>query len=238
MNEARPPSSTWGRVARALLGLLLVALVVLAARSSSQLDCDAARAIGARDDSARWATLIFFGAVLLAIPRAIVIVVAGVVFGTGWGSLIAQLAAWLAALAAFLIARYIARDATEAYLGRFRWFGSLKSELGTSGTWYSFLLRLNPVLQFTLVSYACGLLPLGFWPYAAGTFLGMAPGSLIMAYAGDVVGCALLEEDVDVPNDAKIYLGASWVVLNLLSIVPVIVQRRRRRRQGARSSPG
>ena len=54
-------------------------------------------------------------------------------------------------------------------------------------TWRSVMvLRLLPGPAYTLVSLAAGLSPLGFWPYLAGSVVGVAPWIALLVLAGDV----------------------------------------------------
>lgn len=222
---------TGGRIARVLIALFLVGGAIFAIRSMPELTCATVREYGDRPGSVWLGLGLATLSIVLCFPRQIMIVACGLTFGAVIGGLIAQAAATIGACVAFVIARYLARDWVTKMLLKYRWFQGFGETLGSSGTSFSFFLRLNPILHFSIFSYACGLIPLRFVPFAVGTFLGALPATVALAYAAEVVGCALLDKNTDVPNEAKIWLGAAWVVAVALSLLPVAIAAYKRKRR-------
>lgn len=207
-------------VLRALIAAIGVGGLIWAVRNLPDLSCATVQAYG--DSGGGFSVVLGASivAILLCLPRWLVIVGCGMTFGFALGALAAQVAAWLGALIAFIVARYIARDAVTKFLLRYKWFRGFGETLGSNGTSFSFFLRLNPLFHFSIFSYACGLIPIRFWPYALGTFLGMAPASIALAYAGEVLGCAMIDEDATVPLEAQLWLAAAFVSATVLSLLP------------------
>lgn len=218
---------------RLLLRLLLLALsiagIVALTRQLPPMQCADVRAAAA-GEFRPW--LILGGALLIfiAAPRWMVIAALGVAFGAWWGFWFAMLAAWVASLGAFWATRSVFREVIAARLSRRSWFVSLENAMrGGGGFKISFLLRLNPLVHFTISSWALGLTAVSFGSYALGTLLGMIPMSAVFAYAGETVGCALLDK-APLPPESKLGLFFSLAALTVLSLIPFMVSWLRKRR--------
>jgi len=59
------------------------------------------------------------------------------------------------------------------------------------------LLRLSPVVPFSISNYMLGLTPIRFIPFSVGTFLGMSPWCLLYATLGKTAGTILLKNSTD-----------------------------------------
>jgi uncharacterized membrane protein YdjX (TVP38/TMEM64 family) len=59
------------------------------------------------------------------------------------------------------------------------------------------LLRLSPVVPFSISNYMLGLTPIQFIPFSVGTFLGMSPWCLLYATLGKTAGTILLKNSAD-----------------------------------------
>merc|ERR1711924_56237 len=57
------------------------------------------------------------------------------------------------------------------------------------------LLRLSPVVPFSISNYMLGLTPIRFLPFSIGTFLGMSPWCLLYATLGKTAGSILLQKN-------------------------------------------
>ena len=157
-------------------------------------------ALGAREAhrAGVWGAIAWFGIVyalmLLLVPTVPLIIASGWLFGV-WGAAIALPAAVGAAASAFALARALGRsDAARALLDhpKARALADLAEE---GGAWTVALVRLAPILPFTPTNGVLGLTGMRLRDLAAGTLLGMAPGSLLYAWAGSLVPSAeALEE--------------------------------------------
>lgn len=123
------------------------------------------------------------GAVLF-VPGAVLTLAAGYLFGFGWGIVIVWLAATAAAALAFLIARYLARERVEKLARRNEKFGALDRAIGENGWKVVGLLRLSPLIPFSLSNYLYGLTSVRFLPYVVASAVGMLPGTFLYVYLG------------------------------------------------------
>ncbi|MBI4603475.1 MAG: VTT domain-containing protein [Planctomycetes bacterium] len=132
---------------------------------------------------AAFAALYVLSAVLL-VPGSALTIAAGALFGLALGTAMVSLASTLAAGLAFLLARYLARDAVRRKAGQSPTFGAVDAAIGARGWVILALLRLSPVIPFSLSNYLFGLTLIRFWPYLATSWLTMLPGTFLYVYLG------------------------------------------------------
>ncbi len=128
--------------------------------------------------------LAYVAAALLFVPGAILTVGAGFIFGLGWGLAIVSLSSTATAALAFLIARYAARERVEKLARKNEKFAAVDKAIGRNGWKVVGLLRLSPLIPFSLSNYLYGLTSVRFLPYLAASWVGMLPGSLLYVYLG------------------------------------------------------
>ena len=131
---------------------------------------------------------VYVVAALLLVPGLVLTLGAGVLFGVVRGSVIVTLAANTAAALAFLIARYLARAHVEALARRNAKFAAVDAAIRERGWKVVLLLRLSPVVPFSLSNYLYGLTSVGFVPYVAASFIGMLPATVLYVYLGAAGG--------------------------------------------------
>jgi uncharacterized membrane protein YdjX (TVP38/TMEM64 family) len=150
-----------------------------------------------------------------------------VLFGLVRGAALVFLAATLGATAAFLVARYVARGYVERRIGT----GSLAAvdrALARKGLRLVFLLRLTPVVPYSLLNYSLGLTGVSLRDFVLGS-AGMLPGTILYVYYGKVAGeVAALAGGQAVPRDAT-YWASIAVGLVATIAVTVMVTRTARR---------
>ena len=97
------------------------------------------------------------------------------------------------------------------------------------GAWTVALLRLAPILPFTPTNAVLGLTGMRLRDLALGTFLGMAPGALLYAWAGSLVPSAeaLEEGESLVPGPLVWGLLAASIVAAV--VIGIAAARRLRR---------
>jgi uncharacterized membrane protein YdjX (TVP38/TMEM64 family) len=206
---------------------LIVVLIVLGRRAAALLPAltEAVSRLGA------WGPVLYvvvyvIGAVLL-IPGSVLTLAAGVLFGLVRGAALVFLAATLGATAAFLVARYVARGYVERRIGT----GSLAAvdrALARKGLRLVFLLRLTPVVPYSLLNYSLGLTGVSLRDFVLGS-AGMLPGTILYVYYGKVAGeVAALAGGQAVPRDAT-YWASIAVGLVATIAVTVMVTRTARR---------
>ncbi|KAL2520257.1 SNARE associated Golgi protein family [Forsythia ovata] len=119
---------------------------------------------------------------------------AGLLFGSVTGTIIVSISGTVAASVAFLIARYFARERILKLVEGNKKFLALDKAIGENGFRVVFLLRLSPLLPFSLGNYLYGLTSVKFVPYVMGSWLGMLPGTWAYVSAG-VFGRAIIQEE-------------------------------------------
>lgn len=231
MRASENPGLTVSSFVRwASLGAFLVGVVLLA--RSVPLD----RALGALDvlvrDAGPWGPVVFAGgyalAALLLLPGSVLTLAAGALFGPLLGTAVVSLASTTAAALAFLIARHAARDAVAAVARRRRAFGAIDRAVGEGGWRVVALLRLSPLVPFSLGNYLFGLTRVGFVGYVLASWVAMLPGTFLYVYLGHV-GRAGLAAAAGAERERS---AAEWALLGagLLATVVVMVLVARRAR--------
>ncbi|XP_019151812.1 PREDICTED: uncharacterized protein LOC109148525 [Ipomoea nil] len=150
----------------------------------------------------------YTGLEILALPAIPLTLSAGLLFGPVTGTIIVSISGTMAASVAFLIARYFARDRILKLVEGNKKFLAIDKAIGENGFKVVTLLRLSPLLPFSLANYLYGLTSVEFVPYVLGSWLGMLPGSWAYVSAG-ALGRAIIQEE------SEISLGGGNGVLTL-----------------------
>ncbi|TFL19630.1 TVP38/TMEM64 family protein [Jannaschia formosa] len=126
--------------------------------------------------------------VILPLPAAAMSVVGGLAFGW-WGYPLSMLGSVLGAVPPYLIGRTWLRG---ILLRRFPGPRVAAADRAIAGNAVLFvtLLRITPILPFTVQNWLLGLTGITFWPYCLATLLGLAPGTLAMVWIGEMGGLA------------------------------------------------
>ena len=129
--------------------------------------------------------------VILPLPAAAMSVVGGLAFGW-WGYPLSMLGSVLGAIPPYLIGRHWLRD---ILLRRFPGprVAAADRAVASNAVLFVALLRLTPVLPFTVQNWLLGLTAVRFWPYVLATLAGLAPGTLAMVWIGEMGGLASAE---------------------------------------------
>nr|VDD37057.1 unnamed protein product [Brassica oleracea] len=150
----------------------------------------------------------------LTIPALPLTMSAGLLFGSLIGTIIVSISGTMAASVAFLIARYFARERILKLVEGNKKFLAI----GENGFRVVTLLRLSPLLPFSLGNYLYGLTSVKFVPYVFGSWLGMLPGSWAYVSAG-AFGRAIIQEESNVGlpggNGQLLTLGLGLLVTAL-----------------------
>ncbi|KAL0699892.1 hypothetical protein Bca4012_056014 [Brassica carinata] len=155
---------------------------------------------------------------ILAIPALPLTMSAGLLFGSLIGTIIVSISGTMAASVAFLIARYFARERILKLVEGNKKFLAIDKAIGENGFRVVTLLRLSPLLPFSLGNYLYGLTSVKFVPYVFGSWLGMLPGSWAYVSAG-AFGRAIIQEESNVGlpggNGQLLTLGLGLLVTAL-----------------------
>lgn len=130
-------------------------------------------------------------ATLLLIPGSLMTIAAGALFGTALGTATVSVAATCSAALAFLISRYVAREAIEKRTEKQPRFGAIDRAIGEQGWKIVGLLRLSPVVPFSLANYIFGLTAISFRPYVAVSWIAMLPATFLYVYLGDLAAAGV-----------------------------------------------
>ena len=204
------------------LGLTsLLSWPALAARQAELLGLVAARPVA----SAAGFIALYAVAVAASFPGAAIITVAGgLLFGVVLGAALAVTGATLGASLLFLAARGALRPLLAARAGGL--MERLRPGLERDGFLYVVSLRLIPVVPFWLINLAASLSGMRFRDFAAGTALGIIPGTTIFASIGAGVGAILAAGET--PDLSLIFspmVFGPLLALAAISLVPILWRR-------------
>lgn len=138
---------------------------------------------------------IYAAAVALSLPGGAVLTIAGgFLFGWLLGAAASVVAATIGATAIFLIARSTLGDLLAARAGP--WLSRFRKGFQEDAFSYLLFLRLVPIFPFWLVNLAPGLLGVSFATYVTTTILGIIPGALAFALAGNGLDSVIAAQQV------------------------------------------
>jgi uncharacterized membrane protein YdjX (TVP38/TMEM64 family) len=211
-----------------VLGLIAVALVV-ATRVLPVADWIRAFQSWVADQGL-WGGLLYGAAyvvaVLLFVPGSLLTIGAGLVFGLLWGTVIVSIASTTAAALAFLIARYLARGRVEALANRNEKFRAIDQAIREKGWRVVALLRLSPLVPFSVSNYLYGLTPVSFGPYVLASWIAMLPATILFVWIGAAGRAATAAEREGRSPLEWALLGAGLLAT---AVVTVMVSRAARR---------
>ncbi|UWQ17132.1 TVP38/TMEM64 family protein [Jannaschia sp. M317] len=143
--------------------------------------------------------LVYVVVVMLPLPAAAMSVVGGLAFGW-WGFPLSIAGSILGAIPPYLIGRHWLREPILRRIGSPRVLAADRV-IARNAVIFVALLRLTPVLPFTVQNWLLGLTAVRFWPYIWATLAGLAPGTLAMVWIGEMGGLASAEVE-----DATLWL--------------------------------
>lgn len=129
----------------------------------------------------------YAAATVLLIPGSLLTLAAGALFGVVRGTALAFTGALLGSVAAFLVSRHLTRPTLERRFARDPRFRRIDAAVEAQGLRIVLLLRLSPVLPFTLLNYALGITRVRLRDYLVAA-VGMLPGTLLYVWSGSAAG--------------------------------------------------
>ncbi|MGC9356527.1 MAG: TVP38/TMEM64 family protein [Anaerolineae bacterium] len=170
-----------------------------------------------------WAPLAYVAIYVISAPipflAPVISAVGGLLFGTLWGMLLVVGSATLSALIPFTMARQLGRDWVESRVKGKRLEEYYKQSEGSRGFTFIVLMRLIPVLPWEIQNYVAGLTRVAVPTFAAGTVLGILPGSFSLVFLGATA--------TD-PTSWQFYLAVGLkVVTALIPLVGIYIRNRR-----------
>jgi uncharacterized membrane protein YdjX (TVP38/TMEM64 family) len=163
---------------------------------------------------------------LLFVPGSVLTIGAGLIFGLAWGTVLVSVASTTAAALAFLIARYVARARVGRLADRNEKFGAIDRAVAEQGWKVVALLRLSPLIPFSLSNYLYGLTPVRFAPYVLTSWIAMLPATFLYVYLGAAGNAAVSGRG---PGGG--WRAALWVVGLLATIAVTFFVTRAARRE-------
>jgi uncharacterized membrane protein YdjX (TVP38/TMEM64 family) len=171
-------------VGAVLLAAFLVLAHVLSLHERVPPFLEASRGLGAKGVLIHLAA--YLTAALLALPLSPITVAAGATYGAVAATAIAAPAIALSSSAAFLAGRLVTRDPEALAQGEGRLARALRA-VGRGGFRLVLVLRLAPVVPFSILNFAFGATPTPVAHFALASFLGTAPSQLGYACLGAVL---------------------------------------------------
>lgn len=181
-----------------MLGVVAVAVVLLAAwpeaRSLAREVWTFVRS-GDREGFARWIRSLGAGGVLLVLatmlvqavlaflPSVLVMVAAVLAYGPWWGGLLSWVGLVLAAQLAYAIGRGLGPVTVRRLVGG-KTLRAMEDAVERYGPWAVVVARVSPILSTDAVSYAAGLLRLGWVPFTLATAGGSLPLVALIGWLG------------------------------------------------------
>ncbi|KAJ0053891.1 hypothetical protein Pint_03362 [Pistacia integerrima] len=236
-------SCTWWRSAfRIVLLLLLLAAICIACVS---LPIEKAYTIfpslhilkefllWIKQDLGPWGPVVMTAAyiplAIFAIPASILTLGGGYLYGLPIGFIIDSVGGTVGATAAFLIGRTFGRSYVISKLKNYPKFQAVTMAIQNSGfkarilsilskKIIVFLLRLVPLLPFTILNYLLSVTPVHIGKYMLASWLGMMPSTSALVYVGTT-----LKDLSDVTHGWNEISTTRWVLMALGFMISVIL---------------
>ncbi len=162
--------------------------------------------------------LIYILIAVLLIPGSILTIGAGAVFGVIRGTIYTSIGSTLGATAAFLLGRFLLRGWVTRILDQRPRLKAVDEAVGREGARIIFLLRLSPLVPYSVSNYVYGLTNIRTLPYMLASWIGMIPGTLLYAYIG-----SLVQRVADLGQAEQTATTGEWALYALGLIATAIV---------------
>jgi uncharacterized membrane protein YdjX (TVP38/TMEM64 family) len=129
-------------------------------------------------------TLIFVLVCVSALPEVYPNLAAGMIWGPLPGALVVSVARVVGCCFTFLLVRGVLRGWVARRIGEDARWRAVDALLEREGFKFVVLLRLCPIFPANVINFGFGVTGVHLGAYAAGTFVGMLPRSLVVAYLG------------------------------------------------------
>ncbi|URD86328.1 SNARE associated Golgi protein [Musa troglodytarum] len=145
---------------------------------------------------------------ILAVPASILSLGGGYLFGLLIGFLADSIGSTLGSVAAFLLGRTLVRPYVVSKLNDYPEFQAVVVAIQRSGFKIVLLLRLAPLLPFSMLNYFLAVMPIGIGEYTMASWLGMMPITLALVYVGTT-----LKDLADVTHRWNEVSSTHWVLM-------------------------
>ena len=183
----------WGKLALLLLAIISLTLLLRATPLATVVSPENVIA-WAKDFGARWwsplvVMALFTPACLVMFPRPLITLAAVIAFGPLPGFLYSLLGITASSIVTYHIGRRMRRDTVRRLAGDK--LDRMAEVLKKYGLLAMTLLRLVPLAPFAVESIVAGAIHMKVWHVAAGTAIGLLPGTLATTIFGDQIETAL-----------------------------------------------
>ncbi len=190
--------------------------------------------VGWIDDRYIVAPLAFMGIYLvstaLSIPGGTYLtLVAGFLFGQPGSTIYVVLGATVGAVIIFLVAKTALGDVLRARAGPH--LKKMERGFQKDQVSYMLFLRLAPLFPFWLINIAPAFFGVALWTYIWTTFIGIIPGSFVLAQAGTGLGAILdSDEGFTIEGILNTDMRIALIALALVALLPIAIRRIRNRK--------
>lgn len=164
---------------------------------------------------------------LFFLPRTLILILGGLCFGPIWGSVWSLISSMSAAFLSFALTKIYFRSFVEKKLRKRNWFVRLDDLTHSSGFYLVLISRATHVFQFGVVGYAFGVLNISWSAFLWGTFLGIVPGTVVLVYSSESLGCGLWAGKTQLSPEAVYQILLSSLILVLAALVPLWIGRKK-----------
>ena len=179
---------------------------------------------------------IYIAATVALIPGSLLTLGAGFLYGPWGGSALVLPASVLGATAAFALGRTLARSWVSKRVQDSPRLSAVDSAIGDSSFTIIFLLRLSPVVPFTLLNYFLGITRARARDYVLASATGMIPGIFLYVYIGSLFTDAAQLASGERPDTG--IMGNVLLVVGLLATLAVTIYVSRLARRKLREAIG
>lgn len=208
-------------IAMFLIWLFLKDVVTLEVLQSKQMDLK-----GFVDTNYLFALLIFTAAYTVSAATAfplggILVLLAGFLFGAVVGTLATVFGATFGGAFIFLTARYGFKEWVESHYGKY--LAPIEKELCEHPASYMLFLRFMPVVPYIVINVVPALVNVRFRTFLWTSVIGLLPGSIVFAVAGQELSRIASTGDIMTPS-----LVFALFLLGGLSLVPLVYRKYRK----------
>jgi uncharacterized membrane protein YdjX (TVP38/TMEM64 family) len=115
-------------------------------------------------------------------------VACGTVYGFWGGILLVVAGHTLGSMLCLLITRYLLRDWAAKKLRNYPRINAVKEVIQKKGWRIVLLIRLSPIMPFSLITYALGLTNISLGRFLFATGVGALPSTCLYVYIGTLIG--------------------------------------------------
>lgn len=156
--------------------------------------------------------LVYIAAEMLAIPVFPLTASSGYLFGLFPGYATVLVSATVAAIASFIIGRTFLREWATQFTSKWPKWTAIDRSIAKEGLKVILLLRLSPLLPFSLSNYLYGITSVDIRSFGIGTLLGFAPGTFGIVYAGSA-GKAIFDPESGINAPWYVYAAGGAAVV-------------------------